>query len=75
VVISEAKSYISNHYPYLPITVLINKQVGTVDAMLGTGFEGGLIIPEGLLAEETPPDSYLRFTLADPTAAVVAPSS
>src|SRR5262252_9663720 len=37
----------------------------TVEALLDTGFDGDVIIPEGLMTNGKPPDSYLRFTLAD----------
>src|SRR4051794_36640345 len=71
---SENKSFTSSHYSYIPVTIHINKRVETVDALLDTGFEGDMIIPEGLMTNGKPPDSYLRFTLADPTATVLAPS-
>jgi len=67
------KSYTSHHYPYLPVTFSINKQVRTVEALIDTGFEGDLVIPEGLIRHENP-DSYIRYTLADPEATVLAPS-
>jgi hypothetical protein len=33
-----------------------------------------MTIPEDFMIGGTPPDSYLRYTLADPTAVVLAPS-
>jgi len=71
---SGKSSFTSERYPYLPVTVVINKEIHTVEAMLDTGFEGDLILPEGFLTHDTPPDSYLHYTLADPTATVLAPS-
>jgi predicted aspartyl protease len=67
------KSYTSERFPYLPITVTVNKQTKSIEALLDTGFEGDLIIPEDFLTAGRP-DSYLHFTLADPTATVLAPS-
>src|SRR4051794_26672084 len=71
---SEQKSFTSERYPYLPVTITINKQRKTVEALLDTGFEGDIVIPEDFMAQGTTPDSYIRFTLADPTATVLAPS-
>jgi predicted aspartyl protease len=70
----DEKSFTSEHFPYLPVTVLINKHLQTFEALLDTGFEGDIIIPEDSLASGQTPDSYIRFTLADPTATVLAPS-
>ena len=71
---SEKTSFTSEHYPYLPVTIILNKRRETVEALLDTGFDGDVIIPEGFLTDNETPDSYLRFTLADPTATVLAPS-
>src|SRR4051812_18095653 len=73
-VMSEKKTFTSTHFPYIPITVVLNKRTETVEALLDTGFEGDLIIPEGLMTNGKPPDSYLRFTLADQVTTVLAPA-
>ena len=41
---------------------------------MDTGFDGDVIIPEGLMTNGKPPDSYLRLTLADQTTSVLAPA-
>ena len=68
------KTFTSAHFPYIPVTVVLNKRTETVEALLDTGFDGDLIIPEGLMANGKPPDSYLRFTLADQVTSVLAPA-
>src|ERR1700712_2108977 len=71
---SERTAFTSTHFPYIPVTIHINKRTETVEALLDTGFDGDMIIPEGFMTNGKPPDSYLRFTLADPTTTVLAPS-
>ena len=71
---SETKTLTSTHFPYIPVTVVLTKRTETVEALLDTGFEGDLILPEGLLTNGKPPDSYLRFTLADQVTTVLAPT-
>ena len=68
------KSFTSGHFPYLPITVLINKHLQTFEALLDTGFDGDIVIPEDCVPKGQTPDSYFHLTLADPTATVLAPS-
>jgi predicted aspartyl protease len=67
-------TFSSAHFPYIPVTVILNKRTETVEALLDTGFDGDLIIPEGLMTNGKPPDSYLRFTLADQETSVLAPA-
>ena len=71
---SETKTFTSAHFPYIPVTVFLNKRTETVEALLDTGFDGDLIIPEGLMTNGKPPDSYLRYTLADQETSVLAPT-
>lgn len=66
-------SFTSHHYPYLPVSIAVNKQVRTVEALIDTGFDGDIVIPEGLIRGEEP-DSYIRYSLADPEATIFAPS-
>jgi hypothetical protein len=70
----EKKTCTSAHFPYIPVTVVLNKRIETIEALLDTGFDGDLIIPEGLMTNGKPPDSYLRFTLADQVTSVLAPA-
>jgi predicted aspartyl protease len=73
-VMSEKKTFTSTHFPYIPVTVILNKRTETVEALLDAGFDGDLIIPEGLMTNGKPPDSYLRLTLADQVTSVLAPA-
>jgi Predicted aspartyl protease len=73
-VMKEKKTCTSAHFPYIPVTVVLNKRIETIEALLDTGFDGDLIIPEGLMTNGKPPDSYLRFTLADQVTSVLAPA-
>ena len=68
------QTFTSTHFPYIPVTVILNKRTETVEALLDTGFDGDLIIPEGLMTNGKPPDSYLRLTLADHVTSVLAPA-
>ena len=68
------KTLTSTRYPYIPLTVVINKRSETMEALLDTGFDGDLILPEGLLTNGKPPDSYLRFTLVDQVTHVLTPA-
>jgi predicted aspartyl protease len=68
------KTLTSTHYPYIPLTVVINKRSETIEALLDTGFDGDIILPEGLLTNGKPPDSYLRFMLADQATSVLVPA-
>jgi predicted aspartyl protease len=68
------KSLTSTRFPYIPLTVTVNKRSETIEALLDTGFDGDIILPEGLLTNGKPPDSYLRFRLADQVTSVLAPA-
>ena len=70
----ETRVFTSTHFPYIPVTVVLNKRTEIVEALLDTGFDGDLIIPEGLMTNGKPPDSYLRFKLADHVTSVLAPA-
>ncbi len=67
------KSVTSTKFPYLPITIGIRKRVERVEALLDTGFDGDLVLPPGLITNGKPPDSYLRWKLAD-TSEVLVPA-
>jgi len=56
---SEQKTFTSAHFPYIPVTVVLNKRIETVEALLDTGFDGDLIIPEGLMTNGKPPDTLV----------------
>ena len=41
------KTLISARYPYIPLIVVVNKRSETIEALLDTGFDGDIILPEG----------------------------
>jgi predicted aspartyl protease len=51
-------TYSSGHFPYIPVTVFLNKRAETVEALLDTGFDGDLIIPEHLMTNGKPQEQY-----------------
>jgi predicted aspartyl protease len=71
---SGKKYFKSAHYPYIPLTVYLNKRRETVDALLDTGFDGDVVLPEGMMTNGKPPDSYLRFRLADQATSILTPA-
>ena len=56
-VMKEKKTCTSAHFPYIPVTVVLNKRIETIEALLDSGFDGDLIIPEGLMTNGKPPDA------------------
>ena len=56
---------ISARFPYIPIGIQIRHKIGRFEALLDTGFEGALIVPEAFAADIGDPDQFRRFRLAD----------
>ncbi len=63
---------VSSRFPYLPIRVQIDAITYQGDALLDTGFSGGVILPRRLLSDSGSVEGYERWTLAD-NSGVVAP--
>lgn len=63
----------SSRYPCISIRVTIrqpvvaNQQVLDLEAMIDTGFDGGVVIPRSLLDPALTPVRYLPWSLADDT--------
>lgn len=55
----------SEHFPYLPIRLLVAAQTIETEALLDAGFDGAVVIPADVLALEIPPDSHAPWSLAD----------
>lgn len=60
----------SNRYPYLLVHVQIGsprhvEQVLELEALVDTGFDGGLTIPPSLIDASITPDTHLPWQLAD----------
>ena len=54
----------SSRFPYLPVRLHVLQQTYAEEALLDTGFDGGMAMPPNL-AEGQAPDWYQRWTLAD----------
>ncbi len=59
------QSLISDHFPYLPIHLEVRQTVYDFEALLDTGFDGGVIIPSELASNIGDPDWTTTITLAD----------
>jgi predicted aspartyl protease len=61
----------SSRYPFIRIRVTIrqpiaaNQQILDLEAMIDTGFDGGVVIPKSLLDPALTPVRYLPWSLAD----------
>lgn len=56
---------VSARFPYLPIRVYVDNMTYEADALLDTGFSGGVILPSEVLPAESRVAGYERLTLAD----------
>jgi predicted aspartyl protease len=64
---------ISPHFPYIPLVLTIGQTALTLDAFLDTGFDGGIVVPQALIAPEITPDTSQVWYLADGSA-ITAPA-
>jgi predicted aspartyl protease len=63
---------VSEHFPYLPIRLLVAGRSIATEALLDTGFDGAVVMPDDFLGPDVSPDSHAPWTLADGSA-VLAP--
>ena len=63
---------VSSRFPYLSVRVQVDGIDYQGDALLDTGFSGGVILPRRLLSDSGSVEGYERWTLAD-NSRVVAP--
>src|SRR5262245_39895385 len=68
-----ARRLVSNHYPYVPITIAIERYRASAEAFLDTGFEGNLLVPTGFLPPDLRPANSTTWTMPDGRR-VVAPT-
>ena len=54
----------SSRFPFLPIRLEVRQETYEDEALLDTGFDGGMAVPPFLLAGQAP-DWYQLWTLAD----------
>ncbi len=56
---------VSSNFPYLPVQIDVDGDVRDIEALLDTGFDGDLVLPEGLVPNPTAAAIYSHWTLAD----------
>ncbi len=56
---------VSNRYPYLPLHLQVRQKEIDVEALIDTGFDGGLAVPSSFIAESEVPNGHHRWKLAD----------
>jgi predicted aspartyl protease len=56
---------VSHRSPFIPIDVLLGQTSGRFEALLDTGFDGDVVVPEHFTASLGAPDEYRVFRLAD----------
>ncbi len=56
---------ISSHFTYSPIRLTVRGRTVAIEAFLDTGFDGDIVIPPGVIADEGAPDKYFSWFLAD----------
>ncbi len=56
---------VTSHFPYLPVRVNVGSTTYDGDALLDTGFSGGVMMPERYLPDDAPLSGYVDFVLAD----------
>lgn len=56
---------VSSRVPYIPVTVTFGGRTERIDALLDTGFEGDLVVPEFLALQADDPDGEQVLQLAD----------
>jgi predicted aspartyl protease len=62
---------LGQRFPYLPVSIDVHQRVANVDALLDTGFDGDVAVPDGLVTNGQAPDGHSRWTLADGSAVLV----
>jgi predicted aspartyl protease len=56
---------VSDHFPYLPIRLVVSDRTIETEALLDTGFDGAVVLPADMLDPEIVGDSHALWQLAD----------
>ena len=62
----------NDRFPYIPLRLTVKDRTFRTEALLDTGFDGDAIVPAGLIGQDTQPDSYVTWTLADGSTVLAA---
>lgn len=60
-----SRTVVSSRFPYLPIRVTVGDMTYEGEALLDTGFGGGVMLPSRYLPDEEPDFGYIDWILAD----------
>jgi clan AA aspartic protease len=63
---------ISKDYPYLRVKVTVRNFSSHFQALIDTGFDGHLVLPEALRGQLGEPDSHVKAGLADGSGRIAA---
>ena len=56
-----APNTVTSHFPYLPVRVSVGSTTYDGDALLDTGFSGGVMMPSRYLPDDAPLSGYVDF--------------
>ncbi|TSC88327.1 MAG: hypothetical protein G01um10147_232 [Microgenomates group bacterium Gr01-1014_7] len=59
------KKVTSSKFPYLPIQITVRENSYQVEALLDTGFDGSIVLPQKLFSNGESPTKYVDCKLAD----------
>jgi predicted aspartyl protease len=62
---------VSARFPYLTLHLFVRNLSEEVEALLDTGFDGDVTVPDAFVRTEELPDFHIRCTLADGSGVVV----
>lgn len=56
---------VSSRFPYLPVRIHVRDRYESGEALLDTGFDGGIVVPSSFFSNAEQPDWYTWWTVAD----------
>lgn len=63
--VKQSTTLVSSHFPYIPIRITFRNREERVEALLDTGFDGDIILPEGFIENGEIADDYNPWRMAD----------
>ena len=61
----QAATLVSSHFPYIPVKVTFRNREEIVEALLDTGFDGDVILPEGFIENGEMADDFNPWRMAN----------